>query len=194
MIAAVSTASAITHGLFANSPISFRSLVNRIRGTTAKESWRLRITCESTSSSSTARSPRATMKNAAGTIARPRLMRRLSHGRMRMRRKPSITICPASVPVMVLDWPEHRSATANTVDASPVPRSGASSRCASSSRATSWCPLVWNTEPASTRIAAFTKNAQFRATAESTRLSLHASRLPATEISTARLCTSALWR
>jgi hypothetical protein len=77
------------------------------------------------------------MNNAAGMMARPRLISRRSQGRIRMRRNPSITICPASVPVIVLACPEQSSATANTTEASVVPSSGASSRCASSSRATS---------------------------------------------------------
>ena len=41
--------------------------------------------------------------------------------------KPSITICPASVPVSVAFWPEQSSATAKSVLARPVPSSGDSS-------------------------------------------------------------------
>ena len=59
-------------------------------------------------------------------IASERVIRRRSHGRMRKLRKPSITICPAMVPVSVEDWPEHSSATANMTPAMPVPSSGAS--------------------------------------------------------------------
>ena len=44
-----------------------------------------------------------------------------------MLRKPSITICPASVPVIVEFWPEASSATANSVLASVAPSSGVSS-------------------------------------------------------------------
>ena len=171
-----------------------RSDVNETSGTTANESWRLSATCENTSSWSTERSPRTRMNATAGMIASPRLSMRRSHGRTRRWRKPSITIWPASVPVIVLDWPEDRSATANSVEASEVPSSGASSRCASSRRATLACPVRWNAVAARTRIAAFTKNAQFSATAESTRFKRHASRLPSVESATARLCTSALWR
>ncbi len=174
MMVAVSNASAITQGGFANAPIFARSLVKVMSGMTANESWRLSTTCESTSRSSTASAPRRAMNSAAGTMARLRLMSRRSHGRMRMRRNPSMTICPASVPVMVLACPEHSSATANTIEASVVPSSGASSRWASSSLATSWCPLVWNAAAASTRMPAFTNRAQLRATAESTRFIRHA--------------------
>ena len=46
------------------------------------------------------------MVSAAGTTARPRVIRRRSQGRMRKLRKPSITICPAMVPVSVEDCPE----------------------------------------------------------------------------------------
>ena len=63
----------------------------------------------------------------AGTIAMPRVISRRSHGRSRMLRKPSITICPASVPVSVEFCPEKSSATAKSVLASVVPSSGASS-------------------------------------------------------------------
>ena len=44
-----------------------------------------------------------------------RVMRRRTHGWMRQCMKPSITTCPASVPVMVLLWPLASSATANSV-------------------------------------------------------------------------------
>ena len=50
----------------------------------------------------------------AGTIATSRVIRRRSHGRRRMLTKPSITICPASVPVSVAFCPEQSSAIANS--------------------------------------------------------------------------------
>ena len=40
--------------------------------------------------------------------------------------KPSITTCPASVPVIVLLWPLASRATANRILAIAVPSSGAS--------------------------------------------------------------------
>ena len=64
---------------------------------------------------------------AAGMIATMRVISRRSQGRMRKFRKPSITICPAIVPVSVEDCPEQSSATANTTLARVVPSSGASS-------------------------------------------------------------------
>ena len=60
-------------------------------------------------------------------MAISRVIRRRSHGRSRMLMKPSITICPASVPVRVEFWPEQSSATANSVLAIAVPSSGDSS-------------------------------------------------------------------
>ena len=53
-------------------------------------------------------------------IASRRVISRRSHGRMRKFRKPSMTICPARVPVSVEDCPAHSSATANSTPASVV--------------------------------------------------------------------------
>ena len=44
-----------------------------------------------------------------------RVISRRSHGRSRMLRNPSMTICPASVPVSVAFCPENSSATAKSV-------------------------------------------------------------------------------
>ena len=60
-------------------------------------------------------------------MASVRVIRRRSQGLMRMLRKPSITICPARVPVSVEDCPEQSSATANMMPARLVPSSGTSS-------------------------------------------------------------------
>ena len=67
----------------------------------------------------------------AGTIAISRVIRRRSHGRRRILRKPSITICPASVPVSVEFWPEASSASAKSVLATGTPSIGDSSLYAS---------------------------------------------------------------
>ena len=61
----------------------------------------------------------------AGNMASARVITRLSHGLIRHRMKPSITTCPARVPVMVLLCPLARSATAKSVLATAVPTSGA---------------------------------------------------------------------
>jgi manganese transport protein len=69
-------------------------------------------------------------ETAAGTMAVRRVIKRRSQGRTRMLRNPSITICPASVPVSVEFCPEASSARANAVLA-PAPSSGVSSLYAS---------------------------------------------------------------
>ena len=81
---------------------------------------------------------------------------------MRRSRKPSMTICPAYVPVSVESWPLASRATANSALPSAVPSSGDSKACACSISVTMMLCLK-NTAAASTRIAAFTINAPFRA-------------------------------
>ena len=66
-------------------------------------------------------SPYSAVTMTAGMIAMSRVMSRRSQAGSRMSRNPSITIWPASVPVMVEFWPEASSATANSVLASVVP-------------------------------------------------------------------------
>ena len=73
-------------------------------------------------------SPRMPMMTTAGMMASRRVIRRRSHGWMRQCMKPSMTTCPASVPVMVLLCPLASSATANRMLAATVPRSGSSVR------------------------------------------------------------------
>ena len=68
------------------------------------------------------------MMKTAGRMASVRVMSRRTQGLIRQCMKPSITTCPASVPVMVLLWPLASSATANSVLATAVPSSGASVR------------------------------------------------------------------
>jgi manganese transport protein len=82
----------------------------------------------STSSSAVPRSPYSMVTATTGTIARPRVISRRRIGRSRSRKKPSMTICPASVPVTVELTPEASSATANTTEAMPTPSSGDSRR------------------------------------------------------------------
>ena len=76
----------------------------------------------------------------AGTMATARVSRRRTIGRSRRWTKPSMTIWPASVPVMVEDWPggEQRHGEGDGGDGAP--RSGSSRRCASWISATSWWP------------------------------------------------------
>src|SRR6267143_5834816 len=60
----------------------------------------------------------------AGMMASSRVISRRKTGGRRMRRKPSITTWPASVPVSVEFWPEASRATAKSVLATPTPRRG----------------------------------------------------------------------
>ena len=55
-------------------------------------------------------------------------MSRRTQGLILQCMNPSITTCPASVPVIVLLWPLASSATANNVLAADMPSSGASVR------------------------------------------------------------------
>ena len=74
------------------------------------------------------REPHSAVTITTGTIATARVSSRRAQGGMRMWRKPSITICPASVPVTVELKPAASSATANRTDAKPTPSSGDNSR------------------------------------------------------------------
>ena len=89
-----------------------------------------------------------------------------------------MTICPASVPVIVDDCPEAMSATAKATGAIAAPRIGSSSRCASWISATSVRPARWNVAAAITSSAALTKNAPFNATTESITLNFSPLRMP----------------
>ena len=162
----------------ANAPILARDDVNVIRGTTAKGSCIARITCESTSSLPTPASPHAAATSAAGTMATIRVTMRRAQGGRRNSRNPSITICPASVPVNVEFWPLARSATANSVLASDAPSTGVSRSYAWWMSATSWLSVPWNAAAAVIRMAALTKNANPSETVESMVARRSASRLP----------------
>ena len=127
MIPAVSQAKILIHAGLTNSPILRRSPVKRIKGITANASCRLNTTWLMMSSFAVPLSPYIAVTITAGTMAMPRVMSRRSHGRNRRFRKPSITICPASVPVSVEFWPDASSATANNTLATPTPSVGESS-------------------------------------------------------------------
>ena len=111
-------------------PMRFLELVKCRSGNIAKGNCSASTTWLSVSRSVTLLSPRIPMMRTAGRIARPRVINRRTQGRIRQCMKPSITTCPASVPVMVLLWPLASSATANNVLARAVPKSGASVRYA----------------------------------------------------------------
>src|SRR5579859_3144599 len=109
---------------FANSPILFFSPVKRINGQTAKPNCMLKTTWLATSSSVVLFSPKNPITQTAGTIAMSRVISRRSQGRSRTFTKPSMTTCPASVPVNVEFCPEASSATANKMLAPPTPSNG----------------------------------------------------------------------
>ena len=140
MIPAHAQASAFVTGRMANAPIRFRSLTMWMRGMTAKESCMERSTWLKTSNSPVAPSPAITIVTTAGMMAMIRVTRRRSHGRSRMFTNPSITIWPASVPVIVELWPEQMRATAKRTGAAPLPTRGARSWWAPWIDATSVCP------------------------------------------------------
>ena len=60
-------------------------------------------------------------------MAIPLVISRRNQGVIRKLRKPSMTICPAKVPVRVEFWPEARRATAKRMLAAPTPSNGLSS-------------------------------------------------------------------
>ena len=91
----------------------------------ANGSCRASTTWLSVNRSVTLLSPRRPITNTAGKMASVRVMSRRTQGLMRQRMKPSMTTCPASVPVMVLLCPLASRATANSVLAAAVPSNGA---------------------------------------------------------------------
>jgi hypothetical protein len=118
-------------------PIFLRELVKCSSGNMANGSCSASTTWLSVSRSFTLLSPRMPMMRTAGMMASVRVMSRRSHGLIRQCMKPSITTCPASVPVMVLLCPLASRATTNNALASggaqqAAPASGRrceSSRC-----------------------------------------------------------------
>ena len=86
-------------------PIRLRELVKCSSGNMANGSCSASTTWLRVSRSLTLLSPRMPMISTAGMMASVRVMSRRSHGWIRQCMKPSITTCPASVPVMVLLWP-----------------------------------------------------------------------------------------
>ena len=128
MTTATSQATALSTGPLTKSPIFARSLGEVHQ----RERPRRRAAGSGSPGSGSAGSrrrvsPYIAVTITAGTMAMSRVMSRRSQGGRRMLRKPSITICPASVPVSVEFCPEASSATANSVLASAVPSSGVSS-------------------------------------------------------------------
>src|SRR5271166_3029970 len=188
---------------FFQGPIRLRELVNCRSGNMANGSCKASTTWLRTSRSVTLLSPRRPITKTAGRMAIVRVISRRSQGLIRQCMKPSITTCPASVPVMVLLWPLARSATANSVLATVAPNNGASVRYATRIQSllalnVTTCPPAMvalsfpkNTMAASTRIAALTKKAMLRATTESMLLKRIALRMDGSSFCNWRLCTRA---
>ena len=119
------------------------------------------------------------------------VINRRIHGAMRSFKYPSITICPASVPVIVELCPAAMRATAKRMGASFDPSIGCSNSWACFISPTSVLPVLKNTVAANTRIAAFTKKARFNAMALSIKFNFNAFFMPASSLFIFLVCTSA---
>ncbi|VUM33070.1 hypothetical protein PGKDCPLP_04621 [Stenotrophomonas maltophilia] len=146
-----------------SAPIVTLSVTIRTSGMIANGSCIDSTTWLSTSSFTAPWSPNSMITTTTGMIASARVISRRSHGGRRRCRKPSITICPASVAVTVEFRPEASSAIANSVAAAPTPSMGASSWCACSMSSTSNRPLAWNTAAARIRMLALMNSARVSA-------------------------------
>ena len=108
-----------THfALTKRSPMIFFDDVSHTSGTIEIGNAMHRNTCDPTRSSSRATSEplNAIVQTNTGITVMTRVMTRRAHSGMRSLMKPSITIWPVSVPVIVEFWPEASSATAKSVD------------------------------------------------------------------------------
>ena len=113
-------------GLFTNSPILALSLVNITNGTTAKLNCIDKITWLKTNNSVVPFSPYNMVTIRAGITAINLVIKRLNHGFSLIFKKPSITICPARVPVSVEFCPEASNAMAKAILAIEAPKIGVS--------------------------------------------------------------------
>ena len=89
----------LTHTGVTNPFIFFGWLIKCTNGMTAKDNANDKMTWLSTSSFPTPLSPKIAATMTAGIIATPLVSMRLAQGGILKFKKPSITICPASVPV-----------------------------------------------------------------------------------------------
>ena len=100
--------------------------MNHTSGTTANESCRDKITWLKINNLFTPVAPYMAATITAGIMAIRRVIKRRNHGVSRIFRNPSMTTCPASVPVSVEFCPEASRAMANTVLANVAPNTGVS--------------------------------------------------------------------
>lgn len=126
MIAEIIQTQIFRKGLFTNSPIFALSLVNITKGTTAKLNCIDKMTWLKTNNSVVPFSPYRIATINAGTTAISLVINLLNHGFSLIFRKPSITICPARVPVSVEFCPEANKAIANAILAMEAPKIGVS--------------------------------------------------------------------
>src|ERR1700743_2314937 len=154
MTVAVATASAVSQRGATYGPILARLAVNITSGTTANGNCRLSTTWLRINNCPVAFSPAQIVTTTAGTMAISRVTIRRIHGAMRQFRKPSITIWPDKVAVMVEFRPQHSSAIANRDGATVEPSSGDRKAWAWSSSATSVLPALWKVAAANIRIDA----------------------------------------
>eukprot|EP00982_Pelagococcus_subviridis_P006483 30135-Pelagococcus_subviridis.AAC.17 len=96
-------------------PMTFSAAQNFTSGMSANGSWKNRITDDTTMSVSACSSPAMMHTSSDGMIAALRVRNARSTGFIFSSRKPSMTNCPAYVPVMVLLCPDASSATANKI-------------------------------------------------------------------------------
>ena len=109
---------------------------------TAYPNCKLKITWLKINNASTLPSPKIPITNTAGIMATKRVISLLIQGFNLNFKYPSITICPAKVPVTVELWPAAINAMANNMGAIFEPNKGANKAWASSILATSLWPVV----------------------------------------------------
>mmetsp|Transcript_13789 Transcript_13789/g.33225 ORF Transcript_13789/g.33225 Transcript_13789/m.33225 type:complete len:441 (-) Transcript_13789:106-1428(-) len=112
---------------------------NLTRGMRANGSWKKRMTEERMMRYSAYSSPAMMTTRSEGTMAAERVRNARSTGLIRISRKPSITNCPAYVPVMVELCPDASSAAANRLFAAPPSTSRSMSGVFCSGRSTISC-------------------------------------------------------
>ncbi|KAG6558210.1 hypothetical protein Mapa_000393 [Marchantia paleacea] len=108
-------------------PILAVELVKWTKGMTANDKVRDSRTWLMTRSLPAPALPPTAATMAAGMMVMPRVMDLLIHGFNRIFRNPSMTICPARVPIMVEACPLASSPTPNRILAACPPSAGASS-------------------------------------------------------------------
>ena len=173
---------------FTNPPISRRSAVTCSSGTSANGIPNDRMTCEMTSAT-TGSIPRASTTKAGAMV-----MVRRSHTGIRRRRKPSMTTCPASVPMLDDDSPDASRATPNSTSAWPPTTDPSPSYTRVRSSPISVRPAPLKTVAAMTSIDRFTSPAMVMAITTSTTSKRKSLRRAAGSAAGTRRWVRAEWR